>query len=103
MLERVLNRPVKTRHVPIRFMDLIIGALDLFSRIKPNLFTKAELARIGRYYATESMLTLTERGYDAAATPSYGSDTLEDHYAALVSGRETTSLGSHAVFDKARA
>lgn len=53
---------------------------------------KAELARIGRYYATESMLVpdpATGR-YDAAATPSTGTETLFDFYAKLVDG--------HAVF-----
>ena len=43
-------------------------------RLLPALAAKAELARIGRYYATESMLVLdpaTGR-YDADATPSTG-------------------------------
>ena len=61
---------------------------------------KAELARIGRYYATESMLVLdpaTGR-YDAAATPSTGSDTLFDYYRALVAGDAAAERGDHAVF-----
>ena len=64
------------------------------------LAAKAELARIGRYYATESMLVLdpaTGR-YDARATPSTGSDTLFDHYARLVRGDAVAERGDHAVF-----
>jgi divinyl chlorophyllide a 8-vinyl-reductase len=36
--------------------------------------------------------------YDANATPSTGSETLFDHYAALLSGQATTERGAHAVF-----
>ena len=52
-------------------------------RVLPPLAAKAELARIGRYYATESMLVLdpaTGR-YEADATPSTGTETLFDYYA----------------------
>jgi divinyl chlorophyllide a 8-vinyl-reductase len=61
---------------------------------------KAELARIGRYYATESMLVWndSEGRYDAAATPSFGSQTLFDHYRDLLSGAATSERGDHAVF-----
>jgi len=64
------------------------------------LADKAELARIGRYYATESMLVLdpaTGR-YDAAATPSTGSDTLFDFYAKAIAGEASVDRGDHAVF-----
>ena len=52
----------------------------------PAFAEKAELARIGRYYATESMLVLDPASgrYDAAATPSTGTETLFDFYARLV-------------------
>ena len=47
---------------------------------------KAEYARIARYYATESMLVFdTETGeYSDEATPEFGSDTLADHYRAIL-------------------
>jgi divinyl chlorophyllide a 8-vinyl-reductase len=66
----------------------------------PSLATKAELARIGRYYATESMLVLNpETGrYDAAATPSTGTETLFDYYRAVLAGEATPERGDHAVF-----
>ena len=36
--------------------------------------------------------------YDAAATPSTGSETLFDFYAELLSGKATLERGDHAVF-----
>ena len=36
--------------------------------------------------------------YDADATPSFGSDTLRDHYAAIISGAPEQDLGAHRVF-----
>ena len=82
----LLGRKPRFRHVPVRLLDGIILGLGAASRIAPSLAAKAEFARIGRYYATESMLVFdpaTGR-YDAAATPSIGTETLYDHYAALV-------------------
>ena len=61
----------------------------------------AELARIGRYYATESMLMLNPSTgrYDAAATPSTGRQTLGGFYAALARGDQALpERGDHAVF-----
>ncbi|MFM1858734.1 MAG: hypothetical protein RL133_234, partial [Pseudomonadota bacterium] len=51
-----------------------------------RLAEKAEYARIGHYYATESMLVWNEphQAYDAEATPSWGHDTLEEHYRAAL-------------------
>lgn len=96
----LLGRPPRFRHVPVAMLDVIIRVLRLAGRIVPSLGDKAELARIGRYYATESMLVLDpETGrYDADATPSTGSQTLFDYYAELVSGRATAERGDHAVF-----
>ena len=36
--------------------------------------------------------------YDAAATPSTGSETLFDHYARLIRGETKAERGDHAVF-----
>ncbi|MEY4871843.1 MAG: hypothetical protein RLZZ563_1173, partial [Pseudomonadota bacterium] len=58
------------------------------------------LARIGRYYATESMLLLdpvTGR-YDADATPESGADTLFEFYARVLRGEAQVDRGDHAVF-----
>jgi divinyl chlorophyllide a 8-vinyl-reductase len=81
-------------------LDAAIGVLSAAGRVVPALDGKAELARIGRYYATESMLVLDpETGrYDAAATPSTGTQTLFDYYERLLSGATAPERGDHAVF-----
>ncbi|WP_294535748.1 NAD(P)H-binding protein [uncultured Rhodoblastus sp.] len=96
----LLDRPPKFRSAPVGLLDGIIGALGLVAPLSPRLAEKAELARIGRYYATESMLWLNpETGrYDAAATPSTGVETLFDFYTAVIEGRSAPERGDHAVF-----
>jgi divinyl chlorophyllide a 8-vinyl-reductase len=95
----LLGRPARFRHVPVAMLDAIIAVLGAAGRLAPPVAAKAELARIGRYYATESMLVLDPDGrYNAAATPSTGSETLFDFYAALVSGAAAPERGEHAVF-----
>jgi divinyl chlorophyllide a 8-vinyl-reductase len=99
-LYALLGRPPRFRQVPVAMLDAIIGALATAGRLMPTLAAKAELARIGRYYATESMLVLdpvTGR-YDAAATPSTGSETLFDFYDAQWRGAHAPERGDHAVF-----
>ena len=96
----LMGRPPRFRRVPVALLDGIIRLLDALGRLRPALADKAELARIGRYYATESMLVLdpiTGR-YDAAATPSVGTETLFDFYARLVRGEASVERGDHAVF-----
>jgi divinyl chlorophyllide a 8-vinyl-reductase len=88
------------RQVPVALLDTIIGMLGAAGHLVPALAQKAELARIGRYYATESMLVLDEKSgrYDAACTPSTGTETLFDFYARLVNGAAPPERGDHAVF-----
>ena len=66
----------------------------------PALAAKAEYARIGRYYATESMLVWDAAAgrYDAEATPGFGVRTLREHYAALLRGDVGDDRGAHAIF-----
>ena len=101
LLFEALGIAPKFKSVPVGLMDLIIGTLSTLGRVAPQLAAKAELARIGRYYATESMLVLdaaTGR-YDAAATPSTGQQTLADFYAGLASGAQgLPERVDHAVF-----
>lgn len=62
----------------------------------------AEFGRIGKYYATESMLLWDpkKQQYDADATPSYGKDTLEAFFrrAVLEDGMKGQDLGDAAIF-----
>ena len=96
----LLGRAPRFQRVPVAMLDAIIGGLSLAGHAIPSLAKKAELARIGRYYATESMLVLdpaTGR-YDADATPSTGRETLFDYYGRLVARTVTLERGDHAVF-----
>jgi divinyl chlorophyllide a 8-vinyl-reductase len=96
----LLGRTPHFRRVPVAMLDLIIAVLDSVGHVVPPLAKKAELARIGRYYATESML-LFDRDtgrYEAEATPSIGTETLFDFYARLVNGAVAPERGDHAVF-----
>jgi divinyl chlorophyllide a 8-vinyl-reductase len=99
-LFRLLGRPPRFRQVPVALLDGLIAGLTLGGRLVPALADKAAFARIGRYYATESMLVLDPRTgrYDAEATPSTGTRTLPDFYAALLGGAAAPELGDHAVF-----
>ena len=96
----LLGKPPRYTHVPVGMMDAIIGVLSLLGRIIPPLADKAEFARIGHYYATESMLVwdAQTRRYDADATPSTGTHTLWDCYATLVREGASLERGDHAVF-----
>jgi len=96
----LLGRPPRFRQVPVALLDAAIATLGTAGRFAPKLAAKAELARIGRYYATESMLVLNPASgrYDAAATPSTGTETLFDFYAKLIGGAAAPERGDHAVF-----
>ncbi len=88
------------RRVPVGMMSAIIGGLSVGGVVMPSLRDKAEFARIGRYYATESMLVLDPASgrYDADATPETGSDTLRDFHAAMLRGEASVDRADHAVF-----
>jgi divinyl chlorophyllide a 8-vinyl-reductase len=85
-LFRLTGRKPRYRRMPIVLMNAIIGALSLVGLVSKRAAAKAEYAKIGRYYATESMLVWDEkqRRYDADATPEFGRETLFDYYAELV-------------------
>ncbi|MEN9771036.1 MAG: hypothetical protein RLZZ180_2666 [Pseudomonadota bacterium] len=100
MLFAALGRTPRFKQVPVGLLDVIVGVLGAGGKLIPPLRDKAELAKIGRYYATESMLVLNQQTgrYDADATPSTGSDRLQDFYADLVAGKVQLERGDHAVF-----
>jgi len=62
----------------------------------------AEFAKIGKYYAVESMLVWDPKTgeYSADQTPSYGTDTLEDFFQSAIKegGLKGQELGDAAVF-----
>ena len=85
--------------------DVAIAALSVSARAVRRLEDKAERARIGRYYATESMLAIdpvTGR-YDGDATPSFGRETLRDFYRrVLAEGLAGHELGDAALFERSK-
>ncbi|MCU0646520.1 MAG: NAD(P)H-binding protein [Gemmatimonadaceae bacterium] len=96
----LVGMPPKFSQVPVALLSVIIAVLGVLGRVVPSLAEKAELAKIGRYYATESMLVWdAERArYDVDATPSYGAQTLVDHWRKLMQGDAVDDRGAHRVF-----
>ena len=86
--------------MPASLLASIATLLSVGAKLFPPLAAKAELARIGHYYATESMLLLDpESGrYDADATPETGQDSLREYHRRLLDGQEQLERGDHAVF-----
>jgi divinyl chlorophyllide a 8-vinyl-reductase len=100
VLFALLGRPPLFRSIPVALLDVIVGGLAALGRIAPPLSRKAELARIGRYYATESMLVLDPQTgrYDATATPGTGTQTLFDFYRSVLAGTVAPQRGDHVIF-----
>lgn len=96
----LMGKVPRFKHIPVGAMRAIAGGLGAASRVAPSLSAKAEFARIGLYYATESMLVFnpTTGSYDRDATPSTGQDTLFDYYADVINGKAVVERGDHSVF-----
>jgi divinyl chlorophyllide a 8-vinyl-reductase len=61
----------------------------------------AEFGKIGRYYASESMLLLDPKTgeYSDELTPSYGKDTLEQFFERVITqGMTGQELGEQIIF-----
>lgn len=99
-LAEALGVPFQSRSVPPGFLNLIATALSFAGLVSRKAREKAELARIGHYYATQSMLVWDEvsNRYDAERTPEFGTDTLQVYYRKLAAGEVTLDRGDHAVF-----
>jgi divinyl chlorophyllide a 8-vinyl-reductase len=100
LLAEAVGVEPRYRHVPVALLDGVVAALAALGRIAPPLREKAELARIGRYYATEAMLVWDGQAgrYDADATPEHGTDTLGAYYRGLARGDVLDDRGDHALF-----
>ena len=101
MLFKALGKKPWMISLPIALMDIPVGVLDFLSQRFPALQDTAEFGKIGRYYAAESMLVWDEQRqlYDSDATPSYGTDTLEQFFERVVrDGMEGQDLGDAALF-----
>lgn len=86
------------RSVPVVMFDAAIALLSLGERWSDWFSEKCEYARIARYYATQSMLVLdpVSGDYSADLTPEYGTDTLRNHYAGMLSKTHTQSAVTSA-------
>lgn len=82
MMESILRARVKVRRVPIALLKGVVFGLDLLGILHSRFAARADYARIGLYYATESMLAWDEttQSYQESLTPSIGSQHLIDHY-----------------------
>ena len=101
LLCRVAGVEPDIREVSVRLFDVVGALLAPLALVSRRAAEKAELARIGRFYATESMLLWDEarQAFDADATPETGSDTLEAFYERVVSeGLTGQELGAAKVF-----
>lgn len=101
LLFKALGKKPWMVSLPIALMDAPVGCLEWLARKVPSLQDTAEFGKIGRYYAAESMLVWDDRlqRYDADATPSYGSETLEQFFDRVVrDGMEGQDLGDAALF-----
>ena len=101
LLFDLTGNEVKLFPVPVALMDGLISIFDLLSSVFPQMADTAEFAKIGRYYATESMLVLDPATgkYDADATPEYGETTLKAFFdKSIKEGLEGQELGDQAVF-----
>ena len=100
MLFELLGMKPRFKHVPVALLDIIIRLLKFVGHLVPAANRKAQLAQIGRYYATESMLVWdAQQGrYDPDATPSTGHESLRDYYRQLIMGKSEVERGDHSVF-----
>ncbi|GBG44104.1 hypothetical protein CBR_g77624 [Chara braunii] len=101
MLFRLLGQKPRFIRVPLGIMDFVISLLDSLTRFFPSLEDAAEFGRIGRYYASESMLIYDPKTgrYSSEDTPSYGTDTLEEFFRKVIKdGMAGQELGDQAFF-----
>jgi divinyl chlorophyllide a 8-vinyl-reductase len=101
MLEEILGRPVPTRSVSPRLFSVLGALMAPAAWVSPWGRNKAELLRIGQYYATESMLVWDEqRGeYAADKTREWGQQTLAAYYRAVLGGEVALpDLGTQKLF-----
>ena len=90
LLFTAFNKPPKWRSVSVHFFDVLAILVTPLAWVSEWGRARREFLRIGKYYATESMLLWdAERGcYDPSQTPEYGTDTLAEFYQRIANGHE---------------
>ena len=99
MIFALLGQKPRFQSVPIGLLKAIRQILLGLGHFNQKLADKAELASIGLYYATESMLAWNSatQHYEEDATPSTGHETLQAYYQRLLNDEVTDDRGDHAV------
>jgi divinyl chlorophyllide a 8-vinyl-reductase len=95
-----LEKPQRFRQVPVAVLDLIIGGLRFAGLFSAKARNTLELACIGRYYATESLLVMDPKTgrYCSDMTNEFGTETLIEFYRDLATEQTKVDLGEHSVF-----
>jgi divinyl chlorophyllide a 8-vinyl-reductase len=109
LLADLSGQPLRVKSVPIGLLDRIATLLDTLARCTPRRWraavqARAEYARIGRYYASESMLVwdAASQRYRDDLTPATGRDTLADHYRRLLAAADPAASRADAARPAAR-
>lgn len=105
LLFELAGRTPRFRSVPVGLFTAAAAVLGPVGALVPAAAAKAELARIGHYYATESMLLWDDESgrYDADGTPVTGTRTLREHYEhVLRTGVAGHEAGEQALFRSSR-
>ena len=101
MLFKTLGRAPRMLSLPMAVMKAPTALLEKVATLVPAVEDTAEFARIGCYYASESMLVWDKKRdcYDPSATPSFGEDTLEQFFARVYKeGMAGQELGDASLF-----
>mmetsp|Transcript_5993 Transcript_5993/g.8474 ORF Transcript_5993/g.8474 Transcript_5993/m.8474 type:complete len:393 (+) Transcript_5993:131-1309(+) len=74
-LFEITNQPERHIYIPVGIFDIMIDGIQWMADVSKSerLADAAELARIGKYYAVEDMLTTDPN-------EKFGTDTLKEHY-----------------------
>lgn len=88
LLFEAFGKTPKIRSVSPKIFDVIHKVLAPLAPFSSWAREKRELMKIGKYYATESMLVWDAecRTYDIAQTPQTGLDQLSDHFKNIANG-----------------
>ena len=86
LLFQAAGKPAKFKSVSPAIFPAAARLLGLGAPLSDWCAEKSEYARIAHYYATESMLLIDPATghYSADLTPEFGTETLADHYKALL-------------------
>jgi divinyl chlorophyllide a 8-vinyl-reductase len=86
LLFQAAGKPAKFKSVSPAIFPAAARVLGLGAPFSDWCAEKSEYARIAHYYATESMLLIdpVTGQYSADLTPEFGTETLADHYKALL-------------------